>query len=77
MNLKENKMIDFKEKKENARKSLELHADRIRQFRDEEGNKYCDYLVYNLQMEEYYRGVWNTLNELEREQNEKYYRSSY
>lgn len=29
-------------------------------------NEYTEYLVYRLQMEEYYRGVWNTLNELKR-----------
>lgn len=63
-----NKSI-IEKKKETARKELEKFSLSIREYREEHGNKYTEYLVYRLQMEEYFRGVWNTLNELERELN--------
>ena len=53
--------------KDDTRKNLELHAKNVRDYRDEHDNLYSDYLVYHLQMEEYYRGKMNGLIEVERE----------
>lgn len=60
-------MVDFEKKKNEARKNIEKYSQEIREYRTDHGNVYSEYLVFRLQMEEYYRGVWNTLNEIERE----------
>ncbi len=57
--------LKLEQMKYDAKENLEKYETEIRDYRKEYGNEYSGYLVYRLQMSEYYRGMLNALSEFQ------------
>jgi hypothetical protein len=54
------------EAKEKHRKEMDKATTDITVFTSKNGYEVCDYLLCKIRRQEYHRGAWNALNELEK-----------